>query len=311
MNASSAPPFVHPSGICESRAIGRGTSVWAFAHVLAGASIGADCNICDHVFIENDVVVGDRVTVKCGVQLWDGVRLEDDVFIGPNATFTNDLFPRSKIYPDKFAPTIVRRGASIGANATILAGVTIGVRAMVGAGAVVTRSLPPYALAVGNPARVVGFTEQAPLAAAGGTAEGGDGDRRILRFGEARQSRGTLTAVDFADELPFRPERAFLVHGVPAGETRGGHAHLACHQVLIAAHGSLEVMIDDGAEQATVRLDTPSIGLHLPPRTWSTQYGHSLDAVLLVYTSHAYDRADYIEDYEAFREIARQAREGG
>src|SRR5207248_4624731 len=98
-------PFVHAQGICESKTVGDGTRVWAFAHVLAGATIGADCNICDHVFVENDVVVGDRVTIKSGVQLWDGIRLEDDVFVGPNATFTNDRYPRSKVYPSQFLKT--------------------------------------------------------------------------------------------------------------------------------------------------------------------------------------------------------------
>src|SRR5690242_10156624 len=101
--------FVHELGVCESDQVGSGTRIWAFAHVLPGAQIGADCNICDHVFIENDVVVGDRVTVKSGVQLWDGIRLADDVFVGPNATFTNDRFPRSKAYPDSFPETVVSR----------------------------------------------------------------------------------------------------------------------------------------------------------------------------------------------------------
>lgn len=113
--------------------------------------------MCDHVFIENDVVVGDRVTIKSGVQLWDGVRLDDDVFVGPNATFTNDLFPRSKQYPDRFTRTVVRRGASIGANATILAGVTVGTEAVVGAGAVVTKDVPANAVVVGNPAKVTRY----------------------------------------------------------------------------------------------------------------------------------------------------------
>src|ERR1700761_3859061 len=137
--------FVHELGRCESAHVGDGTRVWAYAHVLPGARIGADCNICDQVFIENDVVVGDRVTVKCGVQLWDGLRVENDVFIGPNATFTNDRFPRSKQYPEKFAETVVEQGASVGANATILPGLRLGRHCMVGAGAVVTRSVPPYA----------------------------------------------------------------------------------------------------------------------------------------------------------------------
>lgn len=151
--------FTHDKALVESEQIGDGTRIWAFAHVLPGARIGCDCNICDHVFIENDVEIGDRVTIKCGVQIWDGLRLADDVFIGPNATFTNDLFPRSKVYPEKFEQTFVARGASVGANATILAGLRIGEGAMVGAGAVVTRDVPDRAIVVGNPARVIGYTD--------------------------------------------------------------------------------------------------------------------------------------------------------
>jgi UDP-2-acetamido-3-amino-2,3-dideoxy-glucuronate N-acetyltransferase len=152
--------FTHETAIVESKSIGEGTRIWAMAHVLPGAVIGKLCNICDHTFIENDVVVGDRVTVKCGVQLWDGITIEDDVFIGPNATFTNDIFPRSRQYPEKFPRTYVRRGASIGANATILPGITIGERAMVGAGAVVTRDVPRLAVVVGNPARIIRFENE-------------------------------------------------------------------------------------------------------------------------------------------------------
>jgi UDP-2-acetamido-3-amino-2,3-dideoxy-glucuronate N-acetyltransferase len=152
--------FVHPQGICETSDVGEGTRVWAFAHVLSGAHIGADCNVCDHVFIENDVVVGDRVTIKSGVQLWDGLRVGDDAFIGPNATFTNDPFPRSKSYDHAVAITRVEDGASIGANATILPGCTIGSRAMVGAGSVVTRDVPANAIVAGNPARVIGDVDR-------------------------------------------------------------------------------------------------------------------------------------------------------
>ena len=149
--------FKHPQALVEAEKIGSRTRIWAFAHVLPGATIGEDCNICDHVFIENDVRVGNRVTIKCGVQLWDGVTLEDDVFIGPNVTFTNDLFPRSKQYPDAFSKTLVRSGASIGANATILSGITIGMKAMVGAGSVVTKNVPEYAIVMGNPAKITRY----------------------------------------------------------------------------------------------------------------------------------------------------------
>jgi acetyltransferase-like isoleucine patch superfamily enzyme len=149
--------FVHQLADVSSGAIGDGTRIWQFAVVLPEAKIGADCNICAHVFIENDVVVGDRVTIKCGVQLWDGLRVGNDVFIGPNATFTNDLFPRSKKYPGKYLETIIEDGASIGAGAVILPGLTIGADALVAAGAVVTRSVAPRSLVCGNPARHVRF----------------------------------------------------------------------------------------------------------------------------------------------------------
>lgn len=137
---------------CE---IGPQTRIWQFVVILEGARIGAGCNICAHVLVEGDVQIGDRVTVKSGVQLWDGLRIEDDVFIGPNATFTNDPFPRSGIRPSGFAVTRVGKGASIGAGAVILPGITIGARAMVAAGAVVTKSVEDDSLVVGNPARHV------------------------------------------------------------------------------------------------------------------------------------------------------------
>lgn len=147
--------FLHSHALVETTKIGKGTRVWAFTHILPGAVIGEDCNICDHVFIENEVVVGDRVTIKCGVQLWDGIHLADDVFVGPNVTFTNDKFPRSKQYPAEFPKTTIGRGASIGANATILPGISIGEGALVGAGSVVTADVLAGTLVVGNPARFV------------------------------------------------------------------------------------------------------------------------------------------------------------
>ena len=146
--------MIHATSEVGTSTIGAETQIWQFCVVLPGAKIGASCNICSHCLIESDVVVGDRVTVKCGVQLWDGIRLGDDVFIGPNVTFTNDKNPRSKVYPDSFSETRVEKGASIGGNATILPGITIGAGAMVGAGAVVTRDVPSNATVVGNPARI-------------------------------------------------------------------------------------------------------------------------------------------------------------
>lgn len=146
--------FVHPTADVQTSCIGVGTRIWQFVVILANARIGCDCNICAQCFIENDVEIGDRVTIKNGVSLWDGARIEDDVFIGPNVTFANDWFPRSKHYPEHFQSVVIRRGASIGANATLLPGIEVGARAMVGAGAVVTRDVPAHAVVVGNPAQV-------------------------------------------------------------------------------------------------------------------------------------------------------------
>jgi acetyltransferase-like isoleucine patch superfamily enzyme len=147
--------FIHPNSDVQTKKIGKSTRIWQFVVILPNAKIGHDCNICSHCFIENNVVVGNRVTVKCGVQLWDGITLEDDVFIGPNVTFTNDIKPKSKSIPTKFLSTIIKKGASIGANATILPGLVIGEGAMVGAGAVVTKNVPPGVTVIGNPARIL------------------------------------------------------------------------------------------------------------------------------------------------------------
>jgi acetyltransferase-like isoleucine patch superfamily enzyme len=146
---------IHPLADVQSNNIGDNTFVWQFCVILKNAKIGKDCNINCQVFIENDVEIGNRVTIKPGVQIWDGVTIEDDVFIGPNVTFTNDIKPRSKQYPEFFLKTIIKKGASIGANATILPGVVIGENAMIGAGTVVLKDIPPNTTWVGNPARKI------------------------------------------------------------------------------------------------------------------------------------------------------------
>lgn len=147
--------MIHPLSDVQSQRIGDGTNIWQFCVVLPDAIIGENCNICSHVFIENDVIIGDRVTVKCGVQLWNGTTIENDVFIGPNVTFCNDKYPRSKHHLEPFLKIFVRQGASIGANATILPGIVIGEYSMVGAGSVVTKDVPPYTTVIGNPAKKI------------------------------------------------------------------------------------------------------------------------------------------------------------
>ena len=147
-------PKIHPKAEVQSAHIGHGTTVWQFVLIFPGAKVGEDCNVCAHTLIENDVIIGDRVTIKSGVYLWDGMRVGNDVHLGPNATFTNDLYPRSK-QKFKYPLTIIEDGASIGANATLLPGVRIGRGAMIGAGSVVTKDIPGYSVAIGNPAVVV------------------------------------------------------------------------------------------------------------------------------------------------------------
>lgn len=313
--------FVHASGLCESADIGTGTRIWAFAHVLQGAKIGRDCNICDGVFVENDVVIGDRVTVKCGVQLWDGVRIEDDVFVGPNATFTNDLFPRSKARPAEFLRTTVRQGASIGANATILPGIEIGPGAMVGAGAVVTRSVPPFAIAVGNPATIVGYvdskgrevSEPAPDLGASRSATNPGRVRRV-RMQElplVHDMRGDLSVGEFERSVPFLPRRYFLVMNVPTREIRGEHAHKKCDQFLVCVKGACSVVADDGVHRQEFVLDRPNVGIFVPAGVWATQYKYSSDAVLLVFASEYYDSTDYIRNYSQFLEWLGSSRQPG
>lgn len=319
-DAKRAKRFVHPQALCESERVGDGTRVWAFVHVLPGALIGADCNICDHVFIENDVVIGDRVTVKCGVQLWDGLRVGDGVFIGPNATFTNDRLPRSKRYPATFARTTIGDGASIGANATVLPGVTIGPEAMVGAGAVVTRDVPARTTVAGNPARIIGYavagdildgeaasvTGRAVDAAPGARLPLDVGGCMLSRLPSFSDMRGKLLPLEKDRGLPFAPARIFSVYDVQRDSVRGEHAHLACEQFLYVVRGSVSVVVDDGRRRAEIVLDQPTLGLHIPPAVWGVQYKFSPDAVLMVAASMPYDPDDYIHDYQAFLALARK-----
>ncbi len=169
--------YAHPQALVESDDIGRNTRVWAFAHVMKGARVGADCNLCDHTFIETGAVLGNNVTVKNGVSVWDGVRIKDDVFIGPNCTFTNDPNPRAYIKkgPEGLVSTHIAKGVTIGANATIRCGIDIGRYAFIGAGAVVIRAVPELALVVGNPATQMGWmcvcAHRLPLAVSGAPGE--------------------------------------------------------------------------------------------------------------------------------------------
>lgn len=310
---------VHASADVQSRVIGERTRIWQYVVILPDAKIGSDVNICSHCLIENDVVIGDRVTIKSGVYLWDGIRIGDDVFVGPNVTFTNDKFPRSKVYPEKFLETRIENGASIGGGAVLLPGITIGTGAMVGAGAVVTRSVPPYAIVTGSPARITGYVEnttssnltknEAPktvLASNETSVRLGVGDVTLHRLKLIRDMRGDLSVGEFPQDIPFEPKRYFLVFNVPSEKTRGEHAHHTCHQFLVCVKGSCAVVVDDGQSRCEVLLESPDMGIHLPPLIWGIQYKYSIDAVLLVFTSDYYEASDYIRNYSEFIDLTRK-----
>jgi acetyltransferase-like isoleucine patch superfamily enzyme len=305
----------HPTAIVETENIGANTHVWAFVHIQPGAIIGEDCNLCDHVFIENDVVIGNRVTVKSGVQLWDGVRLEDDVFVGPNATFTNDRFPRSKQYQEKPAVTVVQNGASIGANATILPGITIGKNAMIGAGAVVTKNVPPNAIISGNPAKISGYVSTVPLERK--KVEPVTGLQplsvevvRLMRMPRIVDLRGGLTFGEFDQHLPFIPKRYFVIYDVPSMEVRGEHAHRELHQFMICLKGACSLVVDDGENRDEITLDRSDLGVYLPPMIWGVQYKFTPDAILLVLASDVYKADDYIRDYDEYLKIITENNAG-
>ena len=303
--------MIHKLADVQSENIGKDTRVWQFVVILENAVVGQQCNICSHCFIENKVTVGDNVTVKSGVQLWDGIILENDVFIGPNVTFANDKYPRSKSYPDHFPKTIVKSGASIGAGATILPEITIGSKAMIGAGAVVTSDVPDNAIVVGNPAHIIGYvsaekskkipalpitTEPEFIKVKGVT---------LHEFPLIHDLRGNLTVGEFEKEIPFSPKRYFSVFDVPNKKVRGEHAHKECHQFLVCIKGSCHVVADDGEQRQEFILDKPNKGIYLPPMVWGVQYKYSADAVLMVFASHHYDSNDYIRDYSDFLEMVK------
>ncbi|MCO4100692.1 MAG: isomerase [Gemmatimonas sp.] len=207
-----------------------------------------------------------------------------------------------------FRLSLVREGASIGANATILPGVTIGTGAMVGAGAVVTKDVPPHAIVMGNPARISGYVSSGDTLAKDSTADSpvpvtneiGVPGVTLHRLPIVHDRRGSLSFAQYEEHLPFAVKRYFVVYGVPNKEVRGEHAHRELHQFLVCVAGRCTVMVDNGTTRGELLLDTPGLGLHVPPMVWASQYAYSSDAVLLVLASDRYDDDDYIREYDQF-----------
>jgi UDP-2-acetamido-3-amino-2,3-dideoxy-glucuronate N-acetyltransferase len=285
------PPFIHPLSDVAECALGTGTKVWQFVVILKGAKIGRDCNLCAHVLIEGDVVIGDRVTIKSGVQIWNGTIIGNDVFIGPNVTFTNDKYPKSRQYPERFMSTIIEDGASIGANSVILPGIRIGKEARVGAGAVVTKDVPSGTVVVGNPARAISgkpavFQEVQT--------------EPWIALPKISDSRGSLTAIESSKQVPFEFKRVYYLYDLSSREPRGYHAHKELRQFMVALSGEFDVLLDDGFTKSQYHLDRPDKGLLIDRMIWHEMHDFAPGSVCLVLASDYYDEADYFRDYDEF-----------
>lgn len=287
--------------------------VGAYTVIEDGATIGDDAAIGSHAVIRAGARVGNSVLIEDGALLGGHVVLEDATSIGARACLP-------ALHPgDDTKRTVVRAGARIGAAATVVAGVEVGEGAVVAPGSVVTRTVPRHAIVSGNPARITGYvgldgpTAMEPMRHSSNAA--GESGPAVLetavrgvqlhRMPEVRDLRGSLVAGELEAQFPFIPRRYFLVFDVPGADVRGEHAHYRCHQFLVAVHGEVHVIADDGTSRQEFVLDEQRIGLYLPPMVWGVQYRYSSECVLLVLASHPYDPADYIRDYAEYLEVAR------
>lgn len=308
--------WCHPSALLETEQIGAGTQIAAFAHLFPGVRVGAGCEIGERVELGPAVQLGNAVTVKSGAQLGAGVRIEDHVFIGPRATFLDEHSQGQPLVGTGSRPTVVREGATISANATVLAGVTIGRKAVVEVGAVVTHDVPPNAIVTGHPARIIGyvalphaappseiltqaFVPDEPQARKATKVRG----VWLHRMPVITDLRGNLSVGEIGKELPFVPKRYFVVFDVSSREVRGEHAHRTLHQFLVCLKGECALVVDDGRQREELWLDSPALGVHVEPLVWGIQYKFSSEALLLVLASDIYEPADYIRDYDEFERL--------
>lgn len=300
-------PLVHPQAVCATHRLGAGTRLAAFAVVEAGAVVGQGCDIGSQAVIAAGAQLGDGVTVGSGTVVVGDALVEEGARLGAHVTLAS-----SHLAPSRPAQGIrIGAGARVGDGAVVQAGIQVARQAVVEAGAVVTMDVPPYAIVVGNPAQIVGYVDTVDMRA--------PAEPLVPRFapGEKSQTtavagvtlhrltvvqdlRGPLSVAEVGPDVPFAVQRYFVVFDVPNREVRGAHAHRRCHQFLVALRGSVSIVVDDGHRRAEILLETPGVGLHLPPLVWGIQYKYSPEAILLVLASDHYDPADYLRDYEEF-----------
>jgi len=284
------------------------------ARIHDGASVAASAVLGDFVVAYAGAEVGEHCRVRGYTQLWPGVRLEAGAELGPGVTLEAPADPSNAGHANNAgnAGIVIGPDARIGAGALICDGVRLGQGAVVAAGAVVAQNVPPYAIVSGSPARITDYVQNASGAPAldwhqraafpdqPSVVPLGVGGVTLHRFKFLQDPRGDLSVGEFEKEIPFLPKRYFLVLNVPSDKTRGEHAHRACHQFLVCVKGSCAVVVDDLQQRCEVQLDSPDVGVYLPPMTWGIQYKYSSDAVLLVFASHYYEAGDYIRDYDEF-----------
>jgi hypothetical protein len=275
------------------------------ARIHDGAAVAASALLGDFVVAYDGADIGERCRVRGYTQLWPGVRLEAGAELGPGVTLEAPADGGG-------AGIVIGADVRVGAGALICQGVRLGQGAVVSAGAVVAQNVPPYAIVSGSPARITDYVQNASGAPPldwhqravfpdqPSVVPIGVGGVTLHRFKFLQDPRGDLSVGEFEREIPFLPKRYFLVMNVPSDKTRGEHAHRECHQFLVCVKGTCAVVVDDLHERCEVQLDSPDMGVYLPPMTWGIQYKYSPDAVLLVFASHHYEAADYIRDYDEF-----------
>lgn len=305
--------MIHSTASCAPEWQDADVDVGPFTHIAEGVTIGGQCRVGGHCSIESGVVIGNGVSIGDGVRLRAGVIIEDEVCIGDRVSLFDPPPARDESL-DLTPSTRLGFRCMIGAGSVLRAGVTIGEGATVEPGSVVTQSVHPHAIAAGNPARIVGFDgaseTRVPHASpsAAQVVESRVRGVRVHVIPFIADPRGNLTVGEFERTLPFMPRRYFITFDVPSAHLRGEHAHRRCEQFLVCVRGTCAVVVDDGEHREEYLLDRPTLGVHVPPMIWATEYKHSPDSTLLVFASDYYDPDDYIRDY---REFLREVRLAG